>query len=87
MPLILWQVLNLVITACLEWFIFLILLTSSPKSSFGFNIVLLLPELLAFEQVGKLLTPTSKDVKHVDRKLKSCLDPGSHDKCVQSTLI
>uniref|UniRef100_M1AK80 CAK associated cyclinH homolog n=1 Tax=Solanum tuberosum TaxID=4113 RepID=M1AK80_SOLTU len=38
-------------------------------------------------KVGKLLTPTSKDVKHVDRKLKSCLDPGSHDKCVQSTLI
>ncbi|TMW86232.1 hypothetical protein EJD97_021746 [Solanum chilense] len=30
--------------------------------------------------IGKLLTPTSKDVKHVDRKLKSCLDPGSHDK-------
>ncbi|XP_009799569.1 cyclin-H1-1 isoform X1 [Nicotiana tabacum] len=24
--------------------------------------------------------PTSKDVKHIDRKLKSCLDPGSHDK-------
>uniref|UniRef100_M1CAQ9 CAK associated cyclinH homolog n=1 Tax=Solanum tuberosum TaxID=4113 RepID=M1CAQ9_SOLTU len=49
--------------------------------------ILLLPELLAFEQIGKLLTPTSKDVKHIDRKLKSCLDPGSHDKCVQSTLI
>ncbi|KAH0726833.1 cyclin-H1-1-like isoform X1 [Solanum tuberosum] len=30
--------------------------------------------------IGKLLTPTSKDVKHIDRKLKSCLDPGSHDK-------
>ncbi|WMV11990.1 hypothetical protein MTR67_005375 [Solanum verrucosum] len=42
--------------------------------------ILLLPELLTFEQIGKLLTPTSKDVKHIDRKLKSCLDPGSHDK-------
>lgn len=31
-------------------------------------------------QVSKLETPTSKDVKHIDRKLKSCLDPGSHDK-------
>ncbi|XP_060219170.1 cyclin-H1-1 isoform X1 [Lycium barbarum] len=30
--------------------------------------------------IGKLSTPTSKDVKHIDRKLKSCLDPGSHDK-------
>ncbi|XP_027114650.1 cyclin-H1-1 [Coffea eugenioides] len=30
--------------------------------------------------VNKLETPTSKDVKHIDRKLKSCLDPGSHDK-------
>ncbi|KAG5626126.1 hypothetical protein H5410_011344 [Solanum commersonii] len=42
--------------------------------------ILLHPELPAFEQIGKLLTPTSKDVKHIDRKLKSCLDPGSHDK-------
>ncbi|PHT41305.1 Cyclin-H1-1 [Capsicum baccatum] len=41
---------------------------------------LTVPELLACEQIGKLLTPTSKDVKHIDRKLKSCLDPGSHDK-------
>nr|XP_033512980.1 cyclin-H1-1-like isoform X2 [Nicotiana tomentosiformis] len=30
--------------------------------------------------IGKLVTPTSKDVKHFDRKLKSCLEPGSHDK-------
>ncbi|KAI5658795.1 hypothetical protein M9H77_27588 [Catharanthus roseus] len=30
--------------------------------------------------VSKLETPTSKDVKHIDRKLKSCLDPSSHDK-------
>ncbi|KAK4484305.1 hypothetical protein RD792_006882 [Penstemon davidsonii] len=30
--------------------------------------------------INKLETPTSKDVKHVDRKLKSCLDPSSHDK-------
>ena len=48
-----------------------------------------MPELLEFEQIGKLLTPTSKDVKHVDRKLKSCLDPGSHEKCgsINSDLI
>uniref|UniRef100_A0A3Q7EPL3 Cyclin-like domain-containing protein n=1 Tax=Solanum lycopersicum TaxID=4081 RepID=A0A3Q7EPL3_SOLLC len=37
-------------------------------------------ELTDSINVGKLLTPTSKDVKHIDRKLKSCLDPGSHDK-------
>ncbi|KAG8387188.1 hypothetical protein BUALT_Bualt03G0227300 [Buddleja alternifolia] len=30
--------------------------------------------------VNKLETPTSKDVKHIDRKLKSCLDPSSHEK-------
>ncbi|KAL3820632.1 hypothetical protein ACJIZ3_006537 [Penstemon smallii] len=30
--------------------------------------------------INKLETPTSKDVKHVDRKLKSCLHPSSHDK-------
>lgn len=30
--------------------------------------------------VNKLETPTLKDVKHIDRKLKSCLDPGLHDK-------
>ncbi|KAH6781011.1 cyclin H [Perilla frutescens var. hirtella] len=30
--------------------------------------------------IGKLETPTSKDVKHIDRKLKSCLDPTSHEK-------
>ncbi|XP_051134492.1 cyclin-H1-1 isoform X2 [Andrographis paniculata] len=30
--------------------------------------------------INKLETPTSKDVKHIDRKLKSCLDPTSHDK-------
>ncbi|CAA0837006.1 Cyclin-H1-1 [Striga hermonthica] len=30
--------------------------------------------------INKLETPTSKDVKHIDRKLKSCLDPSSHDK-------
>ncbi|XP_012830828.1 PREDICTED: cyclin-H1-1 isoform X2 [Erythranthe guttata] len=30
--------------------------------------------------INKLETPTSKDVKHIDRKLKSCLDPSSHEK-------
>ncbi|XP_073049024.1 cyclin-H1-1 [Primulina eburnea] len=30
--------------------------------------------------IDTLETPTSKDVKHIDRKLKSCLDPSSHDK-------
>lgn len=30
--------------------------------------------------ISKLETPTSKEVKHIDRKLKSCLDPVSHDK-------
>uniref|UniRef100_A0A5B6ZWE4 Cyclin-H1-1 n=1 Tax=Davidia involucrata TaxID=16924 RepID=A0A5B6ZWE4_DAVIN len=30
--------------------------------------------------VSKLETPTAADMKHVDRKLKSCRDPGSHDK-------
>ncbi|KAK6155316.1 hypothetical protein DH2020_009564 [Rehmannia glutinosa] len=30
--------------------------------------------------ISKLETPTSKDVKHIDRKLKSCLDPSSHEK-------
>ncbi|KAL1555419.1 cyclin-H1-1 isoform X1 [Salvia divinorum] len=30
--------------------------------------------------INKLETPTSKDVKHIDRKLKSCLDPASHEK-------
>lgn len=30
--------------------------------------------------INKLETPTSKDVKHIDRKLKSCLDPTSHEK-------
>ncbi|CAA3031665.1 cyclin-H1-1 [Olea europaea var. sylvestris] len=30
--------------------------------------------------INRLETPTSKDVKHIDRKLKSCLDPSSHDK-------
>ncbi|XP_059655236.1 cyclin-H1-1-like [Cornus florida] len=29
---------------------------------------------------SKLETPTAADMKHVDRKLKSCRDPGSHDK-------
>ncbi|XP_059659153.1 cyclin-H1-1-like [Cornus florida] len=28
---------------------------------------------------SKLETPTAADMKHVDRKLKSCRDPGSHD--------
>ncbi|KAK4485152.1 hypothetical protein RD792_007765 [Penstemon davidsonii] len=32
--------------------------------------------------INKLETHTSKDVKHVDRKLKSCLDPSSHDKYI-----
>lgn len=30
--------------------------------------------------IDTLENPTSKDVKHIDRKLKSCLDPSSHDK-------
>ncbi|EPS69696.1 hypothetical protein M569_05066, partial [Genlisea aurea] len=30
--------------------------------------------------VNRLETPTSKDVKHIDRKLKSCLDPSTHEK-------
>ncbi|KAK3019411.1 hypothetical protein RJ639_004661, partial [Escallonia herrerae] len=30
--------------------------------------------------VSKLVTPTAADMKHIDRKLKSCRDPGSHDK-------
>ncbi|KZV21175.1 hypothetical protein F511_24739 [Dorcoceras hygrometricum] len=39
---------------------------------------------LCLSEIDKLIdtleTPTSKDVKHIDRKLKSCLDPSSHDK-------
>ncbi|KAL0317061.1 UNVERIFIED_CONTAM: Cyclin-H1-1 [Sesamum angustifolium] len=38
------------------------------------------PLLFPPGQINKLETPTSKDVKHIDRKLKSCLDPSSHDK-------
>ncbi|CAH9105402.1 unnamed protein product [Cuscuta epithymum] len=30
--------------------------------------------------INKLEFPSAKDVKHIDRKLKSCLDPGLHDK-------
>lgn len=30
--------------------------------------------------INKLETPTLKEVKHIDRKLKSCLDPSSHEK-------
>ncbi|KAL7002964.1 hypothetical protein U1Q18_004124 [Sarracenia purpurea var. burkii] len=30
--------------------------------------------------VTKLETPTATDMKHIDRKLKSCRDPSSHDK-------
>lgn len=30
--------------------------------------------------VGKLITPSASDMKHIDRKLKSCRDPGSLDK-------
>ncbi|PIN03471.1 Cdk activating kinase (CAK)/RNA polymerase II transcription initiation [Handroanthus impetiginosus] len=30
--------------------------------------------------ISKLETPSAKDVKHIDRKLKSCLDPSSHEK-------
>ncbi|KAL8099830.1 cyclin-H1-1 [Apium graveolens] len=30
--------------------------------------------------VSKLATPTASDMKHIDRKLKSCRDPSSHDK-------
>ncbi|XP_031092993.1 cyclin-H1-1 [Ipomoea triloba] len=30
--------------------------------------------------INKLESPSAKDVKHIDRKLKSCLDPGLHDK-------
>ncbi|KAF3652275.1 putative FBD-associated F-box protein-like [Capsicum annuum] len=56
-------------------------LTNVEQNS-GFFV--LCDELLLSNVIGKLLTPTSKDVKHIDRKLKSCLDPGSHDKCVTS---
>lgn len=30
--------------------------------------------------VAKLYIPTAVDLKHIDRKVKSCLDPSSHDK-------
>ncbi|KVI11813.1 Cyclin C/H/T/L [Cynara cardunculus var. scolymus] len=30
--------------------------------------------------VNKLVTPTAADMKHIDRKLKYCRDPGSHEK-------
>ncbi|VFQ63066.1 unnamed protein product [Cuscuta campestris] len=30
--------------------------------------------------INKLVFPSPKDVKHIDRKLKACLDPGLHDK-------
>ncbi|KAI3715031.1 hypothetical protein L6452_21996 [Arctium lappa] len=30
--------------------------------------------------VNKLVTPTVADMKHIDRKLKYCRDPGSHEK-------
>jgi hypothetical protein len=30
-------------------------------------------------QVDQLKIPTVKDMRHIDRKLKDCLDPSSHD--------
>ncbi|CAK9140579.1 unnamed protein product [Ilex paraguariensis] len=30
--------------------------------------------------VNKLVIRTNADMKHIDRKLKSCRDPGSHEK-------
>lgn len=33
-------------------------------------------------QLGKLKIPTAKDMRHIDRKLKSCWDPSSKDEYV-----
>ena len=41
--------------------------------------------LLATVQVSKLETPTATDMKHIDRKLKSCRDPSSHEKYCRCT--
>ncbi|CAI9102190.1 OLC1v1000418C3 [Oldenlandia corymbosa var. corymbosa] len=50
---------------------------SSVPSDSDINVVLDSVDTL----ISKLEMPTTKDVKHIDRKLKSCLDPGSsHDK-------
>lgn len=68
---------------CYFWKIFFF---SSLNFFSVLNVVSLLPKLVVFWQICKLeAPPTSKDVKHIDRKLKSCLDPGSHDKYFLST--
>ncbi|XP_035845675.1 cyclin-H1-1 [Helianthus annuus] len=43
------------------------------------------PELTKYldaidKMVNNLVTPTAADMKHIDRKLKYCRDPGSHEK-------
>lgn len=38
-------------------------------------------------QISKLETPTAKDMKHIDRKLKACRDPGSSDKYFSTNFI
>ncbi|KAJ0818054.1 putative proton-dependent oligopeptide transporter family, MFS transporter superfamily [Helianthus annuus] len=43
------------------------------------------PELIKYldaidQMVNNLVTPTAADMKHIDRKLKYCRDPGSHEK-------
>ncbi|KAD5317655.1 hypothetical protein E3N88_17601 [Mikania micrantha] len=43
------------------------------------------PELTVYldaidQMVNNLVTPTAGDMKHIDRKLKYCRDPGSHEK-------
>ncbi|KAJ0905786.1 putative cyclin [Helianthus annuus] len=43
------------------------------------------PELTKYldavdQMVNNLVTPTAADMKHIDRKLKYCRDPGSHEK-------
>ncbi|KAM7481850.1 hypothetical protein LguiB_006433 [Lonicera macranthoides] len=37
--------------------------------------------------ISKLETPTAKDMKHIDRKLKACRDPGSSDKYFSTNFI
>lgn len=44
------------------------------------NISLLIESLNNIDVlVGKLAIPTAKDMRHIDRKLRSCLDPSSQD--------
>ena len=42
---------------------------------------------LLYVQISKLETPTAKDMKHIDRKLKACRDPGSSDKYFSTNFI